>query len=314
MDTIHIFHRKDVLFIAVEIKEILHPAYGTCVKITNGIIEVLVSVELGPRILSYGFCEKENIFFEEKTLFTNEQEKFFPYGGHRLAVAPEGPDSYYPENSSVIYTLLPDGVEFTPPRRKERELQTAMQLILHEKTSDIMLVHTLKNCSKERIYAGIWAITMLQPDGFAILPQNINPADETLPSRLLAFWPGSSPKDHRMHLSENDQYITIEAIRENRPLTFGINDVSGWAAYVWKENVLLQRFVHSPDVLYPNHGCSFRASLDQACFQLESFSPLYWVEPGCTIRHVENFSLFHSHASGILTLDADIHAFLEGLK
>ena len=92
---------------------------------------------------------------------------------------------------------------------------------------------------------------------------------------------------------ENDQYIRLDAQCENRPLSLGINNQPGWAAYVLGENTLLQRYVHSEGVWYPNHGCSFRASITGNCLQLETFSPLYngW-NRGNTIRHAENYSCF----------------------
>ena len=88
----------------------------------------------------------------------------------------------------------------------------------------------------------------------------------------------------------------------------------GWAAYVLGENTLLQRYVHSEGVWYPNHGCSFRASITGNCLQLETFSPLYWVEPGNTIRHAENYSLFQTPENAGFTNEAKIHGFLENLK
>lgn len=294
------------------VKEIFHPEYGKCVHVIAGPVTALVTIDKGPRILSYSFTGQENILYTEPK--PKQEGVFHPLGGHRITISPEQEASYYPDNEPVTYTVSEDGVEFTAPRRRESGLQLSMELLFNEHTADMMAVHTLKNHSKERVHVGLWSITMLLPGGTLLLPQNIAPSDASAPNRVFAFWPGSSPQDYRLHLGENDQYIRLDAQCENRPLSLGINNQPGWAAYVLGENTLLQRYVHSEGVWYPNHGCSFRASITGNCLQLETFSPLYWVEPGNTIRHAENYSLFQTPENAGFTNEAKIHEFLENLK
>ncbi len=294
------------------VKEIQHPEYGKCVHIAAGPVAALITIDKGPRILSYSFSGEENILFTENQ--AKQETGFHAWGGHRITIAPEQEDSFYPDNEPVTYTVSENGVEFTAPRRKNSGLQLSMELLFNEQTADMMAVHTLKNHAKERIHLGLWSITMLLPGGTLLLPQNISPAEPSVPSRIFAFWPGSSPRDHRLHLGEDDQYIRLKAQCENRPLSLGINNQAGWAAYVLGKNTLLQRYVHSEGVWYPNHGCSFRASVTGSCLQLETFSPLYWLEPGEAIRHAENFSLFQTPENAGFTDEAEIHGFLENLK
>ena len=294
------------------IKEWVHPQYGRCVTISAGPVTALVTIERGPRILSYSFSEGENILYTEA--LPQKQPGFLSIGGHRVALSPEQENSYYPDNEPVTYTILENGVGFTAPRQKSSGLQFSMDLLFNEKTADMMIVHTLKNHSKERIHAGIWSITMLLPEGTLLLPQNTAPGDETAPSRILAFWPGSSPKDHRFHLGENDQYIRVDALCENRPFTMGINNQPGWAVYMKGKNTLLQRYVHNQGAWYPNHGCSFRTAVTENCLRMETFSPLFWLEPGNTIRHAENLSLFQTPQNADLKTEAGIHDFLENLQ
>ena len=43
--------------------------YGKCVKISNGIVEAVATVDLGPRIVFFGFVGGENIMNTEKESF-----------------------------------------------------------------------------------------------------------------------------------------------------------------------------------------------------------------------------------------------------
>ncbi len=47
------------------IKEWIHPQYGRCVTDPAGPVTALVTIERGPRILSYSFSEGENILYTE---------------------------------------------------------------------------------------------------------------------------------------------------------------------------------------------------------------------------------------------------------
>ena len=47
---------------------------------------------------------------------------------------------------------------------------------------------------------------------------------------------------------------------------------------------------------------------------METFSPLFWLEPGNTIRHAENLSLFQTPQNADLKTEAGIHDFLENLQ
>src|SRR5678815_543040 len=83
-------------------------------RISNGIVEAIVLADVGPRVISYGFCGDENQFHE-----VDDQHglcggnDFRLYGGHRLWIAPEGKNTYYPDNDPVTVSETASGVSFT---------------------------------------------------------------------------------------------------------------------------------------------------------------------------------------------------------
>jgi len=67
-----------------------------CYRITNKTVEAIVSTDVGPRILRYGFVDEENLLAQVPHLSTSTSlGEWKPWGGHRLWVAPEHmPESY----------------------------------------------------------------------------------------------------------------------------------------------------------------------------------------------------------------------------
>ena len=61
-----------------------------CYRLSNGTVELVVTTNVGPRILRYAFAGGENILGEvpESTVQT-ELGEWRPLGGHRLWTAPE---------------------------------------------------------------------------------------------------------------------------------------------------------------------------------------------------------------------------------
>src|SRR4051812_6581434 len=76
-----------------------------CVQIANGDCRLIISTDVGPRILFYGFDEGQNILgWHPEAAVKTELGEWKPYGGHRLWVAPENmPLSYVPDNAVVEY-------------------------------------------------------------------------------------------------------------------------------------------------------------------------------------------------------------------
>lgn len=311
---------------AIQITEINDQIFGKCVRMENNVIDLLVSVSFGPRILSFGFSKEENIFWNDPNrLHKNtapeiaeaygEGSCFYEYGGHRIGLAPARmPDSYYPDNDPVTYALRPDGVLFTPPPQRHNDIQTNLELVLSPESPDLMVVHSVINIGKEKRHLALWPVTMLQPGGTAILPQNLAEEAPELPNRVLTLWPGSSIRDSRLILG--DRYLSVQHSPrpDHKRLIVGTNNLDGWMAYVYKQTTFVKRYVHNPRISYPNHNSSCRIYTDNDFIQLESISPMYGLDPGQAIRHVENFSLYHTPVLPQNPQDFEISQFIDHLK
>ena len=50
----------------MEVKEVSCGAWGNCLRLSNGILEAVVTIDYGPRILSFRLLEGENVMFDDK--------------------------------------------------------------------------------------------------------------------------------------------------------------------------------------------------------------------------------------------------------
>ena len=101
-----------------------------CYRLSNGVVEVVVTTDVGPRIIRYGFVGEDNLLGEvPDDTVTTDLGVWKPWGGHRLWTAPEAmPRSYSPDNDRVAFTIegstirLVQSVEPTirPGRRRHR--------------------------------------------------------------------------------------------------------------------------------------------------------------------------------------------------
>lgn len=306
----------------MEIKETEYENYGKCVLLTNGIINVIVTIALGPRIVFFGFSDGENVLFDDlaREYFraddpaSGKSSNFYLYGGHRLTVGqPRTGPLFYPDNSPVVYTLLPDGVSFLPPRQKSTEIQTGFEIVMGEDASDVMIVHTAKNCSKEVQTFGLRSSTLFGGGGTVLLPQNSDMDEPVQPNRTLALWPKTDIRDRRIFLG-NRFFTLTHDVQEERPLRFGINDVLGWAAYVGPKYTVMKRYVHNPQAPYPDFGCSMEVGFRKDFAEITSLSPIFRVEPGEGIKHVENLSLSRTRNS-VNPVDEDgIASYINHIK
>ena len=80
--------------------------YGKCLCLDNGIIKLIATIDVGPRIVFFGFTDGDNVLFEDidRNFYeiNNGYGVWYAYGGHRIWSAPEVmPETYLPDNSKV---------------------------------------------------------------------------------------------------------------------------------------------------------------------------------------------------------------------
>lgn len=273
--------------------------FGKCLKLSNGIIELLVTIDIGPRIISYSFIGGENILFEDidRKGQNNgpEFDKFgggtwYNYGGHRLWTSPEAmPRTYYPDNEPVSYEILENGARFTPSIQKWNQYGFEITVTLTPDSTEVCLIHKITNYAAWDVTLAPWALTVLSPGGLEIIPQ---PTKDTglLNNRIIAVWPYADMMDDRVVWGT--KYISLKQ-KPNHPknFKFGINSQHGFAMYFNHNDLFVKKFFPEADGVYPDGGMSFESYVCDSFLEMETLGKLTVIPPDSSVTHTEYWSI-----------------------
>jgi hypothetical protein len=265
-----------------------------CYLLTDGRAEVIVTTDIGPRILHYGLVGGENMLGEcadDKT--ETELGEFRPYGGHRLWTAPEAmPRSYAPDNDPVEFEFRNErAIRLVPPVEKWAGVQKELEVELDGK-GNATLRHRVTNLNAWRVEMAAWGLTIMRGGGVAIIPQEAYaPHPEILlPVRSLALWSYTDMSDPRLSFGRELILVRTDE-RATAPQKIGVTNKRGWAGYLSGQTLFVKRFDYTEGASYPDDGCNTEVFTAGSFIELESLSPLKQLERGETIEHIERWQL-----------------------
>ncbi len=283
-------------------KEIQYKNYGKCLEISNDTVRLVVTLDVGPRIICYSFIDGENILFEDRERafqeLNPEMEKVYGkgkpwiiYGGHRLWKSPETmPETYFPDNNPVEYKLTESGAVFTPPVQEWTNYGYEIEIGLSENESNVTVEHRVTNHGEKSFDFSIWPITVLSPGGTEVVPQPFNKTGAT-PRMNMTFWFYDKMMDER--LVWLNKYILLKQDKDGDDrMKFGINNEHGFAMYFNHGDMFLKEFDVVIDGNYPDNGMTFETYTNPLFLEMESLGELKNVGPGETISHTERWSLY----------------------
>ncbi len=300
------------------ITEINYKNFGKCLELKNETATVVVTLDIGPRIISYHLNGKDNIlledeervFFERGEAFKEyfgEDKTWYIYGGHRLWSSPESmPHSYVPDNAPVKHELLQyqwndeeqsTGVVLTPPPTRTGQQHT-MVLWFDEGgkgSSRLKVIHNIKNVSGAIVTLAPWPMTVCSAGGVEIFPQSTKD-NGLLSNRRNVFWSYSDINDPRFFLC--NKYGTLKQVPDSEgKFKIGMNNEDGWAAYVNKGQIFLKNFEMNLDGEYPDFGCNFETFTNGIFLECESLGELKTLKNGQVASIVEEWELMECNDS-----------------
>jgi len=280
----------------VRMEKISYGGWDNCIRIANGIVDLIVTADVGPRIIRYGFAKQENEMCEvESQMGLTGGDEWRIYGGHRLWHSPESkPRTYEPDNKPVKWEEIPCGVKTVQDVEPLSRIKKEMEITLIPDKSRARVVHRLSNSGPWAVELSVWSISAMARGGKEVFPQTRRDTG-LLPNRLMALWPYSSLKDPRLHLGE--KYIIL---RQDPHITYphktGISNEEGWAAYFNHNHLFLKHYKHEPDARYPDFGVSYETYTNDFMLEMETLSPLVLLKPEASMEHIEIWELFDNVA------------------
>lgn len=290
----------------INTEEINYKEFGKCVRLTNGIIELVVTLEVGPRIIRFSRVGGENVFFEDgkRTINHNDNRKEYedfygegvtPWailGGHRLWAAPEAmPRTYTPDCRSV-YEQTENGIKVIAPLQKATNLKPEVEITIIG-DNEVKVLHSIRNCGAWPTEFSVWAISVCDTGSVEIVPQPKR-FSGYLHNRAITLWHYSNMADERITWGE--KYIALKQDKNNfSAFKFGINNEDGYALCFNHKNLFVKKFDMIADGNYPDGGASSYESYTNEHFvELESLGELKTVKPGEASEHIEYWKLFEN--------------------
>ncbi len=283
----------------IQIIEEEYRPWGRVLALSDGTIDVKVTLDIGPRIIYLAPKGGENIMYEDIdgriTKGGEYFDKHFPegriwqiIGGHRLWKSPEDMATYYPDSDKVSCEVKDDSAIFVSEVERTTGLLKSLGIAMLGK-GKIRVRHELFNTGKRAVRAALWALTVLSPGGTVVFPLNDN-IEGFLPTRNYVLWPYTDTKDSRLALS--DGHIGVSQSSDaDKPFKLGAFLKKGVAAYIKGKAGFVKRFAADENSQYPDYGCNFEVYTDKNMIECESLSPLYNIGGGKSAVHYEEWSI-----------------------
>lgn len=283
----------------VQTEVVQNERWGSCLSIRNGSIQLLVTLDLGPRIIHLSSEGGSNLFFEDvNRAITSDGEEFAKfgggpwnlYGGHRLWTSPEeSPRTYYPDNGPVEWAAAGEtGVVLRSGQERWNQLSKEIEIHLDPAGPNVRVIHRVTNEGAWTISFSPWALSVMSTGGRAVVPMS-GSDNGYLPNRRYIHWPYNRLNDPRVSFTESE--LVVDQGEGPTPYKIGTDNESGWAAYSNHGDTFIKRYSPVRGGTYPDFGVSFELYTNSLILELETLGEYRAVDPGATVEHVETWQV-----------------------
>lgn len=275
------------------------------VKLSNDHAELIITLEVGPRLIHFSRPGKPNVFKQYQEMIGNKGEDMWMIrGGSRLWVGPESLMTYAPDNTPVNHEKLSENhVVITAPADPEYGLEKAMDIEMEPDSSRVHICHRITNRS-EKNYRNIcaWEINVMAAGGKAIIPQpptnkhqgGPQPDPSTnfaamLPGRRFIFWPYTNIADPRF--TWGPKSVCISQSTEGEATKIGSTHTLGYAGYQHGDTVFLTTVPYVDGARYLDMGCNMEVFTNPDMLEVEILSPICDLAPSQSISLEQTLAL-----------------------
>lgn len=282
-----------------KLEKISYGGWDNCYRLSNDVVDLVVTTDVGPRIIRFGFRDQGNMFKEYPHLLGKTGgDDFRIYGGHRFWHAPEDlVRTYYPDNNPVQLKEHGNFIRLVQPIETTTGVQKEIDISLSASDTQVTVTHRLRNTNMWSIEVAPWALSVMNSSGTAILPlpPRIKHSDQLLPTSSLILWGYVDMSDPRWGWGQ--EYILLnQDPTAATPQKVGLSASRGWLAYAHENGLLAITYASEPDAVYPDMGSCVEIFTDSDMLELETLGPLFQLAADATVEHVETWHLFEAVA------------------
>jgi hypothetical protein len=289
---------------AVSVEKVEYRGWKNNLKIANGDAELVVTLDVGPRVISYRLVNDKNVFKNYDEMIGKSGEAEWKIrGGHRLWIGPEDTTrTYAPDNGPVAYKRLGTGlVRFTQPPDAAYGVQKEIDLTLEPTGSRVRVTHRVTNVGRTETKLAAWALSVMAPGGLEVIPlppkrphpgdvKNATSAADFAPNQLLVLWPFFDFQDPRYRFGS--KFITLRQDPARGATKIGLAHRSGVVGYLNEGTLFVKRFGFREGATYPDRGVNFETYTDRDMLEVETLGPMTTLQPYDSVEHRETWELF----------------------
>jgi hypothetical protein len=272
--------------------------------LTNGDVELIVTLDVGPRVIAYRFPGGFNVLKNYDSMMGGTGEPEWQIrGGHRFWLAPEDlTRTYFPDNRPVKWEQTGDlAARFVPPPETEYGIQKEMELQLDQHGSRVDVKLKVTNIGSGPTDLAPWGPTVMAPGGMEIIPlpakfnhpghpsRAKSPADYA-PNQELILWPYFDFTDTRW--SFGSRYAFLRQDVNKGPTKIGLAHRMGWVAYLNSGVLFVKRFDYREGADYPDRGTRYQTFSNEDMLEMETVGELVTLGSGQSAELVETWELF----------------------
>jgi hypothetical protein len=288
----------------VKIETIAYRGWTNNLRIDNGDAELIVTLDIGPRILSYRLAGGPNVFKEYPDQMGHSGETEWKIrGGHRQWTGPEDHTRTYAlDNGPVRSREIEKGlVRFIPAPEREYGLQKELDVRLASSGSRVTVVHRYSNIGTGPTDLAPWGVSVMAPGGVEIIPlpakrphpgspRNARSAADYAANQLMAVWPYLDFQDPRWRFGS--KFITLRQDPGRGPTKLGLAHKLGSVGYLNSGTLFVNWFEYREGQIYPDDGVNFETFTNEDMLEIETLGPLISLDPGQSVEHTERWELF----------------------
>jgi hypothetical protein len=312
------------------IEKVGYKGWKNNLKLSNGEAELIITLDVGPRVIRYGYVGGANVFkeFDEQIGKSGEKE-WMIRGGHRLWHAPEEiKRTYELDNSPVKWEKLGEsGARVIQDIEPNTGIQKEMEITLDAQGTGVKVIHRLSNRNMWDVELAPWALTVMAPGGIEIIPLpekiahpgSIEPGEKPdyrgfVPNQTMIVWPFTDLSDPRWRWGA--RYITLrQDANAKKPTKLGLAHKEGWVAYLNNGVMFVKVIEYKEGRQYADGGSNFETFTNKDFLEVETLGPIARIAPGGGVEHVERWRLLKgvSGETSDAAIDSNIRRQVEAL-
>jgi hypothetical protein len=211
------------------------------------------------------------------------------YGGHRIWVAPESDETYYPDNMPVVHSLIGDVLRVEQGMDEYLNVQKFLDVSFDaDDLACVWLRHTIRNVGSSTIKLGIWTVSAMAYGTVLSVPFAGAQGGFT-PQRFISLWGNTDICDPRL-CWETDRLV-FRHTADSRYFKIGLWCQAGAARSISHGQALEKHFDVFADRTYPDNNVNIEVFQCRHMMEFEVLGPLMELAPNEEASHLERWRI-----------------------